>query len=883
MKKRGRGMIGHAPKRSVVFAAVVAALLALGVGASSALASPGDESTAYQTDVAHNGYIADAGLATPLTQAWSIALPGSASYPLIVDGMVFVTAADQKVYALNQATGSTVWSHSIGGTYSWSGLTYDRGQLFVLNNSGLLTAFNPATGAIAWNLQLPGQYLFSSSPTAANGIVYAGGAGDGGTVYAVRESTGQLLWTGSVENGDQSSPAVDANGVYVSYACQQAYDFGPLSGTMLWHHDSACEGGGGKTPVLADGHVFVRDNVLGNVMLSASTGAVESAFSAGPAPAVANGVAFMLDNTGLTAIAGDGLGNNNWTFAGDGHLDTAPLVVGGLVFVGSSGDNLYALDAAAGTTSWSTNVGMSIPGPDEQNVSQPLTGLGAANGTLVLSAGSQLMAYRTAGAITTAPVNQTPPTIDGPGQTAHFDAADVGIWSELPSTYTYQWELCDGAGANCADIGGASNLSFTPPVADVGSTLRVKVTATNGVGSSTAVESAATAPIVEAPPENLTLPTVSGTDEQGQMLTATHGTWTGVPTGYSFQWLRCPGYPSPCTPIGGAIGSTYTLAAADVGNEVEVQVIASNAGGASAPADSLPTSTVMPAPGATTTSLSPAQQSILAGDQATLTAQVTGTQVGTVDLYGTPSGGAKTLVTSGALAGGSASFAVSPSVNTTYSATLEAGPGYLSSTSQNVTVSIVPRSMPIAASKHTVTYGGKVDVKVTGVTTSGKVDLFGSVNGETPTLVKTATVGAGQHNATFKIAPRRKTAYFAEREDKAAASNDLTVSVRPLLVIAVHAKKTSAAQIRRRGEKVLIAAGRAPALPGEPLKLEVDRARPHGGWQRVAQAEIPVGGSGIIVAVFVSKVPGSFRVMASYRSDGNYVSAHSHWRRFKVG
>src|SRR5262249_44068007 len=160
------------------------------------------------------------------------------------------------------------------------------------------------------------------------------------TVYAVRESTGQLLWTGSVQNGDQSSPAVDANGVYVSYACQQAYDFGPLSGTLLWHHDSACEGGGGKTPVPADGHVFVRDNVLGNVMLSASTGAVESAFNAGPAPAVANGVAFMLDNTGLTAIAGDGLGNNNWSFAGDGNLDTAPLVVGGLVFVGSSGDNL---------------------------------------------------------------------------------------------------------------------------------------------------------------------------------------------------------------------------------------------------------------------------------------------------------------------------------------------------------------------------------------------------------------------------------------------------------------------------------------------------------------------------------------------------------------
>src|SRR5262249_23861549 len=156
----------------------------------------------------------------------------------------------------------------------------------------------------------------------------------------------------------------------------------------------------------------------------------------------------------LTAIAGAGLGSADWTFTGDGNLDTAPLVVGGLVFVGSSGGNLYALDAAAGTTSWSTNVGSPIPGPDEQNVSQPLTGLGAANGALVVSAGSQLVAYRTAGAITTAPSNQSLPTIEGFAQIGQLQAADVGIWSGLPNSYAYQWELCDAAGANCADIPG---------------------------------------------------------------------------------------------------------------------------------------------------------------------------------------------------------------------------------------------------------------------------------------------------------------------------------------------------------------------------------------------------------------------------------------------
>jgi hypothetical protein len=45
------------------------------------------------------------------------------------------------------------------------------------------------------------------------------------------------------------------------------------------------------------------------------------------------------------------------------------------------------------STVWSTNVGAAIPGPDEATVSQPLTGLGAGQGLLVVPAGNRLAAY----------------------------------------------------------------------------------------------------------------------------------------------------------------------------------------------------------------------------------------------------------------------------------------------------------------------------------------------------------------------------------------------------------------------------------------------------------------------------------------------------------
>ena len=41
--------------------------------------------------------------------------------------------------------------------------------------------------------------------------------------------------------------------------------------------------------------------------------------------------------------------------------------------------------------------------------------------------------------------------------------ADHGTWTgTTPITYTYQWQRCDAAGANCADIAGATGSTYAP-------------------------------------------------------------------------------------------------------------------------------------------------------------------------------------------------------------------------------------------------------------------------------------------------------------------------------------------------------------------------------------------------------------------------------------
>jgi outer membrane protein assembly factor BamB len=63
------------------------------------------------------------------------------------------------------------------------------------------------------------------------------------------------------------------------------------------------------------------------------------------------------------------------------------------VYVGSSTGTLRAFDTSSGALVWSTAVGAAIPLPDEQKLIQPLTGLGAAQGTLILPAGTRLVAF----------------------------------------------------------------------------------------------------------------------------------------------------------------------------------------------------------------------------------------------------------------------------------------------------------------------------------------------------------------------------------------------------------------------------------------------------------------------------------------------------------
>lgn len=137
----------------------------------------------------------------------------------------------------------------------------------------------------------------------------------------------------------------------------------------------------------------------------------------------------------------------------------------------SSGANCVAI-AGATASSYaltSTDVGSTIR---SQVVASNADGSGSASSTA------------TAVIAAAPPVSTSPPVVSGtpkPGQTL---SSSSGSWSgTTPMTFTYQWLRCDSSGAGCAAIGGATAATYAVGSADVGSTLRVQVTAANAGGS----------------------------------------------------------------------------------------------------------------------------------------------------------------------------------------------------------------------------------------------------------------------------------------------------------------------------------------------------------------------------------------------------------------
>ena len=165
------------------------------------------------------------------------------------------------------------------------------------------------------------------------------------------------------------------------------------------------------------------------------------------------------------------------------------------------------------------------------------------------------------------------PTITGVvkvGETLTAETISIADADGLDNAvFSYQWLADD------ADISGTTGKTYALTEADEGKTVKVQVSFTDDAGNEETLTSAATDAVASLPNNPATgAPSVTGTAQVGETLTAdTAGIadddgLTNV--SYSYQWVANDG--TADTDITDATGSTYTLAAADEGKTIKVQV-----------------------------------------------------------------------------------------------------------------------------------------------------------------------------------------------------------------------------------------------------------------------------------------------------------------------
>ena len=176
------------------------------------------------------------------------------------------------------------------------------------------------------------------------------------------------------------------------------------------------------------------------------------------------------------------------------------------------------------------------------------------------------------------------PTISGTAQVGQMLTASTSDISDSDglanAIFTYQWIANDGT--EDTDIQDATGSTYTLAAADEGKTIKVRVSFTDDGGNQETRTSAVTVAVAATPNSAATgAPTISGTAQVGQMLTASTSDISdsdGLANAiFTYQWIANDG--TEDTDIQDATGSTYTLAAADEGKTIKVRVSFTDDGG----------------------------------------------------------------------------------------------------------------------------------------------------------------------------------------------------------------------------------------------------------------------------------------------------------------
>jgi outer membrane protein assembly factor BamB len=283
------------------------------------------------------------------------------SSPVVVEGVVYVGAYDNNLYALDARTGEFRWKYPTEGGIAATPFVWND-RVLVGSEDRLLYAVSARTGRIKWTCPTEGRIRSSARVE----FEHAFFGSDDYRLYAVNAHSGRVVWRFESLGPIRSTPIVGDEIVYVGSEDNYFYAVDLQSGSQKWKFRS--NRGITSSPILHDGLVIFGSSDW-NV--------------------------YALDERSGWII---------WRTRTNQAVISSPRVMDSVVYIGSSDGYLYALDAASGRQIWKYDSGSQIV--SNPAITESAAYIGTIGGDVIsigIKSGKERWRFTTDGKVTSSP------------------------------------------------------------------------------------------------------------------------------------------------------------------------------------------------------------------------------------------------------------------------------------------------------------------------------------------------------------------------------------------------------------------------------------------------------------------------------------------------
>ncbi|MBN1203056.1 MAG: serine/threonine-protein kinase [Anaerolineae bacterium] len=281
------------------------------------------------------------------------------SSPAVHQGVLYIGAYDNNLYAINISDGSFKWKYPAEEGISSSPTVVEDDNLVLFGSMDhLLYAVDSRVGQLSWTVATDG--AVQSSPTVEHRHVFFGS--DDGNLYAVRLATGRIQWRWEGGVPIRSRPLVTGDFIVVGLESGDVVGI-DLSGQTVWRFKA--KRAVSSSPVEHDGlvffgsmdwHIYALDIMRGWKVWTFRTN--KPVISS---PVFGEGKIFVGSVDGNLYAIEASSGKERWRYQAEGQITSSPAYADGAVYFGGIDGKVYAVEAKNGRLRWSFETKGPVP------------------------------------------------------------------------------------------------------------------------------------------------------------------------------------------------------------------------------------------------------------------------------------------------------------------------------------------------------------------------------------------------------------------------------------------------------------------------------------------------------------------------------------------